>query len=66
MARGLRQRIVATIGKLPSLDKEEHIGWEAIGRLLCGRNSTEETLFEKARSSCMRHSRCMQAKCRCV
>jgi transposase len=47
-ARGPRQRIVATIGKLPGLDKEEHIGWEAIGRLLCGRSSAEENLFEKA------------------
>ncbi|HAM51624.1 MAG TPA: IS1634 family transposase [Nitrospiraceae bacterium] len=35
-ARGPRQRIVATIGKLPGLDKEERIGWEEIGRILTG------------------------------
>ena len=46
-ARGPRQRIVATIGKLPGLDKEEHIGWEAIGRLLCGRSDPEQNLFKK-------------------
>ncbi len=28
------QRIVATIGKLPGLDKEELIGWEEIERKL--------------------------------
>jgi hypothetical protein len=27
--RGPRQRIVATIGKLPCLDKEERIGWDS-------------------------------------
>lgn len=26
-AKGPRQRVVATIGKLPGLDKEERIGW---------------------------------------
>jgi transposase len=35
--RGPRQRIVATIGKLPGLDKEERIGWEEIGRILEGK-----------------------------
>jgi len=29
--RGPRHRVVATIGKLPGLDKEERIGWEEIG-----------------------------------
>ena len=34
--RGPRQRIVATIGKLPGLDREERIGWEEINRILAG------------------------------
>jgi hypothetical protein len=45
--RGLRQRIVATIGKLPGLDKEERIGWEAIGRVLDGKPRPEAELFEE-------------------
>jgi len=32
--QGPRQRIVATIGKLPGLDKEERIGWEEIRCIL--------------------------------
>ncbi|KAB2960747.1 MAG: hypothetical protein F9K13_03965 [Candidatus Methylomirabilis oxygeniifera] len=36
-ARGPRQRIVATIGELPGLDREERIGRDAIGRLLTGK-----------------------------
>jgi transposase len=36
-ARGPRQRIVASIGKLPGLDKEERIGWEEIRRILDGK-----------------------------
>lgn len=36
-AKGPRQRIVATIGKLPGLDKEERIGWEEIRRILDGK-----------------------------
>src|SRR4030067_3483325 len=46
-AKGPRQRIVATIGKLPGLDKEERIGWEEIGRLLDGKDKPEQNLFEK-------------------
>lgn len=46
-ARGPRQRIVATIGKLPGLDKAERIGWEAIGRLLTGKPPPQDSLFEK-------------------
>jgi transposase len=38
---------VATIGKLPGLDKEERIGWEEIGRLLDGKDKPEQNLFEK-------------------
>ncbi len=46
-ARGPRQRIVATIGKLPGLDKEERIGWEEICRILTGRPQQEGSLFEQ-------------------
>jgi transposase len=46
-ARGPRQRIVATIGKLPDYDREEQIGWEEIGRILDGKPSPELGLFEK-------------------
>ncbi|HEY5522046.1 MAG TPA: IS1634 family transposase [Desulfuromonadaceae bacterium] len=45
--RGPRQRIVATIGKLPGLDKEERIGWEEIGRILDGKPRPEAELFEE-------------------
>jgi hypothetical protein len=45
--RGPRQRIVATIGKLPGLDKEERVGWEEVGRILSGKPRSEATLFEK-------------------
>jgi hypothetical protein len=33
-ARGPRQRVVATLGKLPSLDQEEQRGCEEIERLV--------------------------------
>ena len=46
-ARGPRQRIVATIGKLPGLDKEERIGWEEIGRILSGKPQHHDNLFGK-------------------
>lgn len=36
-ARGPRQRVVATLGKLPGLDDEARVGWEEIGRILDGR-----------------------------
>jgi transposase len=45
-ARGPRQRIVATIGKLPGLDKEERIGWEEIRRILDGK-PIQPNLFEE-------------------
>lgn len=47
-ARGPRQRIVATIGKLPDYDQEEQIGWEEIGRILDGKPSPEPGLFDKS------------------
>lgn len=43
--RGPRQRIVATIGKLPGLDQEERIGWEEIRRILEGKPA-QLNLFE--------------------
>ncbi len=43
--RGPRQRIVASIGKLPGLDKEERIGWEEIRRILDGQ-PVQPNLFE--------------------
>lgn len=46
-ARGPRQRTVATIGKLPGLDKEERLGWEEIGRVLDGKPGYSPSLFEK-------------------
>jgi transposase len=45
-ARGPRQRIVATIGKLPGLDREERLGWDEIGRLLSGKPRPEPDLFQ--------------------
>ena len=46
-ARGPRQRVVATIGKLPGLDQEERIGWEEIGRILSGKPRPAPDLFER-------------------
>ena len=45
-AKGPRQRIVPTIGKLPGLDKEERIGWEEIRRILDGKPMAQTNLFE--------------------
>jgi hypothetical protein len=36
-ARGPRQRVVATLGKVPGLDEDERAGWDEIARLLDGR-----------------------------
>jgi transposase len=44
--RGPRQRIVASIGKLPGLDKEERTGWEEIGRILTGKQQ-QGSLYEQ-------------------
>jgi transposase len=46
-ARGPRQRIVATIGKLPGLDREERIGWDEIGRILSGKPRPAPGLFDQ-------------------
>ncbi len=45
-ARGPRQRVVATIGKLPGMDKEERIGWAEIGRILTGKTRQQDGFFE--------------------
>lgn len=45
-ARGPRQRIVATIGKLPGLDREERAGWEEITRILSGKPRRQSGLFD--------------------
>lgn len=47
-ARGPRQRTVATIGKLPGMDKEERIGWEEIINIVQGIRSVKQgMLFEQ-------------------
>ena len=46
-ARGPRQRVIASIGKLPDFDKEELLGWEEIGRILTGNPKPQESLLEK-------------------
>ena len=43
-ARGPRQRIVATIGKLPGLDEQSRVGWEHIGQILDGRGPQPDFL----------------------
>ncbi|MFC1816686.1 hypothetical protein ACFL0M_12300 [Thermodesulfobacteriota bacterium] len=45
-ARGPRQRVVATIGKLPGLDREERRGWEEISRIISGKPHSAPDLFE--------------------
>ena len=46
-ARGPRQRVVATLGKLPGLDDDERAGWEEIALLLdgCPRRPAQGDLF---------------------
>lgn len=48
-ARGPRQRVVATIGKLSDLKEDEHerIGWEDIGRVLSGKPAKTADFFEE-------------------
>ncbi|NTU42372.1 MAG: IS1634 family transposase [Nitrospirales bacterium] len=47
-AMGPRQKVVATIGKLPGLAKEERIGWQEIGRILSGKPRRPDSLLEQA------------------
>ena len=42
--RGPRQRVVATLGKLPGLDAEVRVGWEHIGDILDGKARTADFL----------------------
>ncbi len=46
-AKGPRQTTVATIGKLPGLDREERVGWGEIGRILDGKPAPSLSLFDK-------------------
>lgn len=46
-ARGPRQRVVTTIGKLPGMDREERIGWEELRRIVQGIRSRQKTLFDE-------------------
>ena len=46
-AGGPRQRVVATIGKLPGFDREERMGWDEIGRLLSGKPRPVPGLFDQ-------------------
>ena len=46
-SRGPRQRVVATIGKLPDFKDEERVGWEEIGRVLKGDPPSHPDLFEE-------------------
>jgi len=41
-SRGPRQRVVASIGKLPGLDEEARVGWEHIGDILDGKARTAD------------------------
>lgn len=50
-ARGPRQRIVATIGKLPGLDRRERVGWEEISRIVQGINSRQMNLFNQEKET---------------
>ena len=43
-ARGPRQRIVATLGKLPGLDAETRVGWEHIAGILDGKLRQQDFL----------------------
>ncbi len=46
-ARGPRQRVLATLGKVPGLNKEERVGWEEVTRVLNGKPKPEADLFEE-------------------
>ncbi len=46
-AKGPRQTTVATIGKLPGLDREERVGWGEIGRILDGKPAPSLSLFDE-------------------
>jgi len=55
---GPRQRVVASIGKLPGLDKEEKVGWKRSRELLNGKSQPQDSLFKKTEEPpSMGHSR---------
>jgi transposase len=45
--RGPRQRIIATLGKLPEFDAHEKVGWEEVARILDGKPKPTLSLFDK-------------------
>ena len=45
-ARGPRQRVVASLGKLPGLDRDEQLGWEDLEQVLSGKPVSGPSLFE--------------------
>ena len=47
-ARGPRQRLVCSLGKLPDLDDREALGWEELARVLSGRPRPPADLFAPA------------------
>ena len=47
-ARGPRQRVVASLGKIVGLDETEHRGWEEIEWLLEGKEAPKQTEFWSA------------------
>lgn len=42
--RGPRQRVVATLGKLPGMDEEVRVGWEHVSAILAGKALTRDFL----------------------
>src|SRR3990172_117891 len=47
-AQGPRQRIVATLGKLPGMEAEERVGWEEIAGFVAGTPRPDAGLYEAA------------------
>jgi len=50
-ARGPRRRVVATIGKMSDLKKEERVGWEEISRVLSGESAKPADFFEEEKET---------------
>ena len=46
-SQGPRQRLVATVGKLPGLNDEIRVGWEHIGEILDGRVHQRDFLTQE-------------------
>lgn len=45
--RGPRQRVVAALGKVPGLNKEERVGWEEVTRVFNGKPKPKADLFKE-------------------